>query len=302
MGKGWPDDVPIESRMVSKAIERAQNTVEQRNAETRKNVLKYDEVMNEQRKVIYQLRDAVLEGSDLSERVSEYLATAVDGAVSTNCGSEYVEEWDVEGLLTEVNTFWPTTVTGDAITAAPGTDEVYDLLMSDATAYYAGREEELGAETLREIERQVMLGIIDQRWREHLREMDHLQEGIHLRGIGQKDPLTEWQREGFEMFEQLIANIGTEFVQYVMRVQVVVEEAKPAVERMTYTAPEDPSSAATAGPAASAAPTNGSDSAGASAEPEQMVPVVKSDFEKTGRNEPCPCGSGKKYKNCHGAA
>jgi preprotein translocase subunit SecA len=302
MGKGWPDDVPIESRMVSKAIERAQNTVEQRNAETRKNVLKYDEVMNEQRKVIYQLRDQVLEGADLSGQVVEYLSTAVDAAVSTNCAGDYHEEWDVEGLMTEINTLWPTRVDSEAVMAAPGTDEIYDLLMSDATAFYAQREEELGSDTLREIERQVMLGIIDQRWREHLREMDHLQEGIHLRGLAQVDPLTEWQREGYSMFEQLIANAGTEFVQYVMRVQVVVEEAKPAVERMTYTAPEDPSSGATAGPAANGAAQPTTDGDGGMAEPEQLRPVVKSEMEKTGRNEPCPCGSGKKFKNCHGAA
>jgi preprotein translocase subunit SecA len=257
--------------------------------------------MNEQRKVIYQLRDQVLEGSDLSGQVAEYLATSVDNAVSTNCVGEYVEEWDVEGLLTEVNTIWPTTIEGEAITSSAGTDAVYDLLMSDATAYYAGREEELGADTLREIERQVMIGIIDQRWREHLREMDHLQEGIHLRGIGQKDPLTEWQREGFEMFEKLVANVGAEFVQYVMRVQVVVEEAKPAVERMTLSGPEDPSSATAAGPAAALAPSDNG-AGGPAEEPEQLAPVVKSDMEKTGRNEPCPCGSGKKFKNCHGAA
>ncbi len=303
MGKNWPEDVPIESKMVSKAIERAQNTVEQRNAEIRKNVLKYDEVMNEQRKVIYRLRDQVLEGADLSEQVSQYLAEAVDAALSSNCASDYLEEWDVDGLLTEVKTFWPATITAEQVRASKGTDDLYDLLMTDATAHYTAREEELGAEAMREIERQVMLGIIDQRWREHLREMDYLQEGIHLRGIGQKDPLVEWQREGFEMFEELVRNAGFEFVKYIMHVQIVVDEPKPAVRNMQYSAPEDPST--TGGQALAAAVSAGPisvDEDAPAAEPEQQKPLVKSDFEKTGRNDPCPCGSGKKFKQCHGAS
>ena len=301
MGKNWPDDLPIEAKMVSKAIERAQNTVEQRNAEIRKNVLKYDEVMNEQRKVIYRLRDQVLEGADLSDQVSENLAAAVDGAISKFCIGEYHEEWDTDGLHTDINTFWPTTISTEQLKAAPSTDEMYDLLMEDATAHYARREEELGSETMREIERQVMLSIIDQRWREHLREMDYLQEGIHLRGIGQKDPLTEWQREGYEMFEQLIANAGEEFVKYIMHVQVVTEEPKAAVRNVTYTAPEDPSVAPSTLGAAAA--VEASDSAIEAPDPDvALQPLVKSEFEKTGRNDPCPCGSGKKFKQCHGAA
>jgi preprotein translocase subunit SecA len=170
--------------------------------------------------------------------------------------------------------------------------------MTDATAHYSKREEELGAEAMREIERQVMLGIIDQRWREHLREMDYLQEGIHLRGLGQKDPLTEWQREGFDMFEELVRNSGLEFVKYIMHVQIVVEEPKPAVRNIEYSAPDDPSSGSS--PAITATPENGA--VDEAAEAEQQKPVVKSDFEKTGRNDPCPCGSGKKFKQCHGAA
>jgi preprotein translocase subunit SecA len=304
MGKNWPDEMPIESKMVSKAIERAQNTVEQRNAEIRKNVLKYDEVMNEQRKVIYRLRDQVLEGVDLSEQVSQYLAEAVDSALSDNCAADYVEEWDVDGLLTEVNTFWPTEISADQVKSAGATDELYDLLMTDATGHYGKREEELGSEAMREIERQVMLGIIDQKWREHLREMDYLQEGIHLRGIGQKDPLTEWQREGFEMFEELIKNSGLEFVKYIMHVQIVVEDAQPAVRNVQYSAPEDPSSAGSMAPAIGTQfeSAGGGVAVEEAAEPEQQKPVVKSDFEKTGRNDPCPCGSGKKFKQCHGAA
>jgi preprotein translocase subunit SecA len=303
MGKNWPDDQPIEARMVTKAIERAQNTVEQRNAEIRKNVLQYDEVMNEQRKVIYKRRDQVLDGSDLSEDVSEFLAQAVDGAIESNCTGDFVEDWDVEGLQAEINTFWPTSLTPVQIHSATTTDELYDLIMTEGVAHYHGREEELGSEQMREIERQVMLRVIDARWRDHLKEMDYLQEGIGLRAMGQKDPLTEWQREGYDMFGQLMDTVADEFVKYVMHVQVVVEDQSPAVRNMTYTSPDDPS--AGPGPAPAVGMTLGTDGAEAAApaeEPRAQAPVVKSDWDKTPRNAPCPCGSGKKFKQCHGAA
>ena len=201
MGKALPDDVPIEAKMVTKAIERAQNTVEQRNAEIRKNVLQYDEVMNEQRKVIYKRRDQILDDADLRDEALEYLAEAVDGVIATYCVSDFNEEWDLDGLLPEVA----------ALLADRGHRRGARRLRHAPTSstsgswarpprYYEQREAELGAETMREIERQVMLQIIDQRWREHLYEMDYLQEGINLRAMGQKDPLVEWQREGFEMF------------------------------------------------------------------------------------------------------
>ena len=306
MGKSWPDDMPIEAKMVSKAIERAQNTVEQRNAEIRKNVLKYDEVMNEQRKVIYRRRDQVLDGADLSEDALGSLAEAVDATIGTFCPGDYVEEWDVRGLHNDVLTYWPTLVTTEQLEAATSTDELYDLLMSDATRHYAEREADRGPEVMREVERQVMLSIIDQRWRDHLREMDHLQDAIGLRAMGQKDPLTEWQREGFEMFEQLIETVGREFVKYIMHVQVVVEEAEPVVQNLTYTAPEDPSESSGSAAIAQAVAAETGEApatAVAEAEPETMQPIVKdSKFDKVGRNEPCPCGSGKKFKLCHGKA
>jgi preprotein translocase subunit SecA len=301
MGKNWPEDQPIEARMVTKAIERAQNTVEQRNAEIRKNVLQYDEVMNEQRKVIYKRRNQVLDGSDLSEDVSEFLAQSVDGVLETYAGGDFAEDWDVDGLLAEINTFWPTAVSHDEVVGATSTDELYDLLMTEAVAHYHQREEELGADQMREIERQVMLRVIDARWRDHLKEMDYLQDGIGLRAMGQKDPLTEWQREGFEMFGQLMETVADEFVKYVMHVQVVVEEQAPAVRNMTYTAPDDPSSGTNPAPAIAAATADAPEVVQPDA-PVSQTPVVKSDWEKTPRNAPCPCGSGKKYKQCHGAA
>ena len=200
--------MPIEAKMVSKAIERAQTTVEQRNAEIRKNVLKYDEVMNEQRKVIYKRRDQILEGADLKEEALEYLADAVDTTIDSFCVAEFAEEWDLDGLVTEIQTFWPSKLTVDELRAAGSTDAMYDVLMTEATTHYETREAELGDEAMREVERQVMLRIIDQRWREHLYEMDYLQEGINLRAMGQKDPLVEWQREGYSMFSEMMHGIA----------------------------------------------------------------------------------------------
>jgi preprotein translocase subunit SecA len=304
MGKGWDDDVPIEAKMVSKAIEKAQNTVEARNAEIRKNVLKYDEVMNEQRKVIYRRRDEVLEGVDLRAETLQFLAEAVDGLIGTHAGSDFNEEWDRDALIADTTSYWPTSLSADDLMQATSTDGLYDLMMSDATRHYEEREAEIGDDRMRQIERQVMLKVIDARWRDHLKEMDHLQEGINLRALGQKDPLSEWQREGYEMFGKLMETVAREYVQYVMHVQIVTED-KPAIEprvaNLSYTAPADPSSAAPAGPAA-AAPVAGGPAPAAAEEPETQQPVVKTEWEKTPRNAPCPCGSGKKYKACHGAA
>jgi preprotein translocase subunit SecA len=306
MGKALPDDVPIEAKMVTKAIERAQNTVEQRNAEIRKNVLKYDEVMNEQRKVIYKRRDQILDEADLRDETLEYLAEAVDASVATFCVSEADDEWDIEGLHVEVSTFWPTELTEAQLADANGTDELRELLLDEATAYYERREEELGAETMRQIERQVMLNIIDQHWREHLLEMDYLQEGINLRAMGQRDPLVEWQREGFQMFGEMMQSIAQDFVKYVMHVQVVQEEPKPQgeVTDLATSGPEDPSTAGGGMAAAARAQAAAEGAAGDAPvveEPVVNTPVVKTDWDKTPRNAPCPCGSGKKFKQCHGS-
>ncbi|MHB1130610.1 MAG: preprotein translocase subunit SecA, partial [Ilumatobacteraceae bacterium] len=221
MGRALPDDEAIEAKMVTKAIERAQSTVEQRNGEIRKNVLKYDEVMNEQRKIIYQRRDQILEGLDLKAAAMEYLAEAVDSLIESHCVAEANDEWDLDGLARELVSFWPSSITTARLSDCADTDEMYNVVMADASAYYVTREAELGESTMREVERQVMLRIIDQRWREHLEEMDYLQEGINLRAVGQKDPLTEWQREGFEMFGTLMKGVAQDFVKYVMHVQVV---------------------------------------------------------------------------------
>ncbi|NLA36366.1 MAG: preprotein translocase subunit SecA, partial [Actinobacteria bacterium] len=282
------------------------STVEQRNAEIRKNVLKYDEVMNEQRKVIYARRDLVLDGEDLSELVTDSLAEVVDAAVGTFCVSNFKEEWDLEGLHNEINTFWPSSVEQSELDAATSTDELYELLMRDAQEHYEVRENELGTERMREVERQVMLRIIDQRWRDHLREMDYLQDGIGLRAMGQKDPLTEWRREGFEMFEQLMDSVAKDFVRYIMHIQVVEQPPEPEPTKIEYTAPDDQADAGADAIKAVARERAAQENreAGAAAQPEDaptLQPFVKDgEFDNVGRNDPCPCGSGKKFKQCHG--
>ena len=303
MGRALPEEEAIEAKMVTKAIERAQTTVEQRNGEIRKNVLKYDEVMNEQRKVIYMRRDQILSGADLKTAAMDYLAEAVDSLIETHCVSEASDEWDVDGLALELSGYWPSQVTADHIDACTSTDAVYDLVMADANAHYQRREDELGSDVLRQIERQVMLSIIDQRWREHLEEMDYLQEGINLRAMGQKDPLTEWQREGYEMFGHMMVGIAQDFVRYVMHVEVVAEEQPQLrVQNLTITSNDD-----IAEDGFTAAALAGGDvdpELLAPAEEEIRRPIVKdaSDWSTTPRNAPCPCGSGRKYKVCHGAA
>ena len=232
MGKALPDDVPLEAKMVSKAIERAQTTVEQKNGEIRKNVLKYDEVMNAQRKVIYALRDQILDEADLREKIlTEHLPEAVEALVGTYCVADFHEEWDLDGLHADVLTYWPSSLTIEQLGAVRSTDDLYELLVDDATTHYEKRESELGPDVMRQVERQVMLKIIDTKWREHLYEMDYLQEGINLRAMGQKDPLTEWQREGYEMFGMMMKGIAQDLVRYVMHVQVTVQQpaAAPAV-------------------------------------------------------------------------
>jgi preprotein translocase subunit SecA len=303
MGRALPDDEAIEAKMVTKAIERAQNTVEQRNAEIRKNVLKYDEVMNQQRKIIYQRRDQILAGSDLKAEAMEYLADAVDSLIETHCVSEADDEWDVSGLVTELRSFWPHTLAVERLSACGSTDEMYDAVMADASAYYGQREAELGADTMREIERQVMLRIIDQRWREHLEEMDYLQEGINLRAMGQKDPLTEWQREGFEMFGALMKGVAQDFVKYVMHVQVVRNDVSAAqVQTVQNVRTSDETGSAPQRGAARAVAPGAWTPTGAGNAPAKHGTVVKraDDWSTTPRNAPCPCGSGKKYKQCHG--
>ena len=301
MSRALPDDEAIEAKMVTKAIERAQSTVEQRNGEIRKNVLKYDEVMNEQRKVIYMRRDQILDGLDLHAAAMEYLSDAVDSLIAAYCVSEADDEWDLDGLTRELATYWPTTVAVSLLEQASSTDNIYDIVMADAAVFYKQREEQLGETVMREVERQVMLRIIDQRWREHLEEMDYLQEGINLRAMGQKDPLTEWQREGYDMFGSLMKGIAQDFVKYVMHVEVVSDDAAgTTVQNIRQTSSDDDTASGFDVAVASAIADGELPPEAAPVRAVSNTPVVKSEFDKTPRNAPCPCGSGKKFKVCHG--
>jgi preprotein translocase subunit SecA len=342
MNKALPEDVPIEARMVTRAIERAQHTVEARNAEIRKDVLKYDEVMNEQRKVIYARRMQVLEGEDLRERTIELLAQALDGLVAAACPREFPEEWDLERLLASVAQYYPTRFSVEDLRQATSTDQLYESLFAEALEYYEQREASFpgGAETARALEREVMLQIIDQRWREHLAEMDYLREGINLRAMGQQDPLVAWQREGFEMFGALMDAIDDDYLRYVLHVEVLEQApSEPDLSAVQYLGASDPVQDIGAGLAAAFAPApvpvgvgavpsgpgldggaqappapagrlaarpaarpagRGVAPGGAAEADAVQAPVVRSAREKIGRNAPCWCGSGRKYKLCHG--
>jgi len=295
MDRALPEDVPIESKMVTKAIERAQTTVEQKNAEVRKNILKYDEVMNEQRKVIYRRRDEILTGTDLRESVLEALRVAVEAALGTFCAADHPEGWDLDGLRAEIVSYWPIGLGTDELGRIRSADDLSELLTTDGLRAYEARETELGTDTLREVERQVMLRIIDQRWREHLYEMDHLREGNHLRALGQRDPSTEWQREGYALFEELTDLLHRDFLRYVMRVQVTSEERVQQPAELVTSGPEGPVEGVAAMAMAAGVPEPIKESASALKEQK-----VNTQWEATPRNAACPCQSGRKFKHCHG--
>jgi len=321
MDRALADDVPIEARMVTRAIERAQNTVEQKNAEVRKDVLKYDEVMNEQRKVIYERRMQLIDGEDLSEPTLELIEEKIGKVITQCCPSNFAEEWDLDSLLTEVNQYYPSTFSVDDLALADGLDQLTESVVADAIEHYEARVEKFGGDdTARDLERQVMLSIIDQRWRQHLLEMDYLREGIHLRGIAQTDPLVAWQREGYQMFGHLMEAIDDDYVRFINHVQLVNEqEAPPDYSQASYASAEDPVQELTAtGPLPSGQPPVGDSPdarslatapggvataapAGALGQPNGRAVAPTQTKQKVGRNDPCPCGSGKKFKLCHGA-
>jgi preprotein translocase subunit SecA len=272
----WPEDEPITARMVSRAIEGAQRQVEGVNFERRKNVLKYDEVMNTQRQVIYAERRKILEGRDLREDALEMVTDAIQATVSQYVSPEvFSEEWDLEGMLTSLANVYPAQIRVADLEGVDDPAEVLEKVLEEAMAAYEAKEELVGPETMRELERMVLLSIIDNKWREHLYEMDYLEEGIHLRAYGQRDPLVEYQREAHSMFGEMKDGIAEEFVRYIYRVELVRQDepARPRPQRVQL-------------------------SHGDGGE-EGVAPQARSD--KVGRNAPCPCGSGRKYKKCHGA-
>ncbi|MEX1271810.1 MAG: preprotein translocase subunit SecA [Acidimicrobiia bacterium] len=268
-----PDDQPIEANMVNKAVERAQRQVESQNFEIRKNVLKYDEVMNRQREVIYRWRSGILHGELTDELVNDWTEKVLEDTVVGVLGEgTSPSDWDWEELTKELAIFHEDFDIGPhRFEGTMSVEKVLDLVLDDAREIYAKREKELGPEVLRQVERSVMLQLIDNKWREHLAEMDYLRAGIGLRAMGQRDPLSEYQREGYEMFAEVVDSVKRDAVRYLFRVQLAQPQKEP--QRGQGQVPQQ-----ARGP---------------------QKPVTTGD--KIGRNEPCPCGSGKKYKRCHGA-
>jgi preprotein translocase subunit SecA len=332
------NEMPIEHKMLSKQIEGAQKKVEERNFLIRKRVLEYDDVMNQQREVIYEYRNRILEGEDMSATARDQIGSVVDRLAEEYLAGDYVEDWDVDGLLTQLEQIYPIAIAPEDVD--PNTinrEELLGDVKEDMVKAYDEREEELGPELMRQLERFVLLQIIDERWREHLHDMDYLREGIHLRGFAQIDPLVAYKNEGFDMFGQLMNAIWEEFARYIFRVEVRVEggngsqaEQQPgdawgagssstSTRPLRYaggTAADQPSAlaqAAAAGGAAVAAGVaarpgsapDGGAPGGPSGAPADPLPVVETrrveDAERIGRNDPCWCGSGKKFKRCHGA-
>jgi preprotein translocase subunit SecA len=386
-----PPDQPIESKVVSRSIRSAQTQIEQQNFEIRKDVLKYDDVLNRQRKVIYAERRQVLEGADMHAQISTMLGEVVAQYVTGATAEGYPEEWDLEKLWRAFGQLYPVGVSIDEVIEEAGGDKaglsgefLTEVMQADALAAYERRENEYGAEVMREIERRVVLSVLDRKWREHLYDMDYLREGIGLRGYGQRDPLIEYQREGFDMFNAMMDGIREESVGTLFNVQVQFQE-NPIVEDTTDGTPGIPAG----GPAPAAGPTAGGATAGragaqaagtpagprhsapagarqaGAAAPRQgapagarpgapagpraggpaglraaglggapTAPVVPAGlaprrpqrmqysgpsedggapevqgsrpgdgadpFATAGRNDPCPCGSGRKFKRCHG--
>ena len=268
----FPEDMPIEHRMVSKAIESAQKQVESQNFEIRKNLLKYDDVMNKQREVIYEERTRLLEGDNFEEMARQWIVDTVYSTVNIFTNPQvFPEEWDFEGLFAYVGQIFPVTVSKEDFQVKDLTqEELAEALLEDADRTYGLREKELGSETMRELERRVMLEVLDNKWREHLYELDYLQEGIGLRGMAGRDPLVEYQTEAFDMFQSMSETIKEEFSRYIYHVQMVEAEAERPPVRLV---------------------AGGGDEA-----PKQD----QRRKDKVGRNDPCPCGSGRKYKKCCG--
>ncbi|MBA3523148.1 MAG: preprotein translocase subunit SecA [Geodermatophilaceae bacterium] len=381
-----PEDQPIESKMVSRAIKSAQTQVEQQNFEIRKNVLKYDDVMSRQREVIYAERKRVLEGADLHEQIAHMLDDVVTAYVKGATEVGYPEDWDLDKLFTALKTLYPVTLTEESLLDEVGGDRsglsaelMVSEFLGDARSAYDAREEALGAEVMRELERKVVLSVLDRKWREHLYEMDYLREGIHLRAMAQRDPAVEYGREGFSMFAAMLDGIKEESVGYLFNVEVNVDGQPAQAASATDTADDALPAPATEAPLAEAPPApveaepvpepvttvkttasrertkamaakastgTGSHAAKAPASPpsadkplgagaprvtakgldrpaapkalQYSAPTLdggesprksrtalKTDTvtgTEPSRNAPCHCGSGKKYKRCHGSA
>jgi preprotein translocase subunit SecA len=322
-----PDDIPIENNRVTKSVQQAQEQVESQNFEMRKNVLKYDDVMNRQRHAIYGDRRRVLEGADVEPQLRRTVDTVVEQYVRSLTADGFVEDWDFETIWTQLRTLYPVKL--DISDYAGRNDLTADDLVADfqadAQAAYDARTEELGEELMREFERQVLMTVLDRKWREHLYEMDYLREGIGLRAMAQRDPLVEYQREGGDMFNAMMEAFMEEVVGYLFNLEVRVEQpASPQVGLVTSGDGEAVTAEALLADAREAAPvaetsvtkrpalkakglqrSKASTPLAYSAPDESGEVSRKGDtaddpYAGVGRNAPCPCGSGKKFKVCHG--
>jgi preprotein translocase subunit SecA len=316
-------ELPLEAKMLTRTVEGAQKKVEEQNFLIRKRVLEYDDVMNEQRRVVYKYRGEILEGRDMSEIAREELNGVIERLVEEYTPGDLIEEWDLPELDTQLHLIWPCSIDVAGMSAHSVDRQLLkNDLTADAQAAYDEREKELGEEVMRYIERTILMQVIDNRWREHLYDMDYLREGIHLRGFAQIDPLVAYKNEGYLMFSELMNAIWEEFSKLVFNVEVQLEpdEVQRAfaavddnLDDLDYsggTLEEQPSALAevaagnTPDPAqaggipgvvpAGVPNVGGGTSGGAATK-------VKDERENIGRNDPCWCGSGKKYKKCHGA-
>ena len=331
-----PDEIPIENKRVTGAIANAQGQVESQNFESRKNVLKYDDVMNRQREVIYGERREVLEGADLHGQVRGFIEDVIEGYVA-GATQEFAEEWDLEALWVGLKQLYPVSLDYKVLEKQAGgranlnRDDLIELLRKDALDAYDQREATLGESNTRDLERNVLLAVLDRKWREHLYEMDYLREGIYLRAYSQRDPLVEYQREGFDMFTAMMDGIKEEAVGFLFNAEIQFEQApaegvevdassltlpdlepdaERAVEPMARNLPSAPQpveapAMLVKGLTKPKAPTNLSYSApsedGEVEVKGKTVTTADDEFAGVGRNAECPCGSGKKFKKCHGA-
>ena len=279
---GMPEETPLESKIVSNAIKSAQTQVESLNFEMRKNVLKYDDVMNKQREVVYSERREVLEGADIKDLVRKFLDETVTAYVDAATATGVAEQWDLETLWVALKGLYPISFTAEELlneiggASALDSEFLLDRILMDANLAYEKRESDLSSTVMRELERKILLSVLDRKWREHLYEMDYLQEGIGLRAMAQRDPLVEYQREGFDLFTAMMDAIKEELVSYLFNAEVQVEGDQVGAKGLTPT------------------PAPVAQLQYSAAEIEPTTPGG------TSKNAPCPCGSGKKYKRCHG--
>ena len=341
-GLRMADDVPIESKMVSRQIQNAQTQLEQLNAETRKDVLKYDDIDNKQRMVIYAERDKVLQGEDMSEQVRHMIDDVIEQYVDAATADGYAEDWNLENLWVQLEQLYPISITVDEVVEDAGGREslekefLHSEILADIHAAYDEREREIekkhGPELMRHLERMALLVVLDEKWRAHLYEMDYLRDGITLRGYGQRDPLVEYQREAFDLFSEMLESLKEEAVFRIFHAEV---EEVPESERAPVVDLEDPTRVLSAEEIEEAArqyqqirikgldiprdrdqhqlrysaPSLDGDHSetGAAAEvaggglPGERTPAGQRVGHEPSRNAPCPCGSGKKFKKCHGA-